>query len=124
MPLFAFYFRSMCWLLASHACLLMVLREVGWVAGWAAGNCFQLNICCRTFYVECRLQVHPVSGIITKIQSQPDRGIGRNAAFAQDDFVNAPWRYPDITRQPVLAELVWLKVLVKQDFSGVQARHG
>jgi len=65
----------------------------------------------RLFEIVFRLKVHPVTGAVAEVISEPDSGVGGDGAFAQNDFIDPTRRYPDGTRELVLTEIFRSQVL-------------
>src|SRR5436309_11403038 len=69
----------------------------------------------RLLEVEIRLQAHPVARRIAEVVRETQRGVGRDAALAENDLVNAPRRHADIARQRVLAQAARLQELLEEN---------
>lgn len=68
--------------------------------------------------------MRPVGGASSEVNRESYGGIGGDAPFSMDYLIDASWRDFYYAREFVLAEVLWLQILLHQYFSGVLARHG
>jgi len=59
------------------------------------------------------LDMHPVTGAVTEVISEPDRGVGTDGAFAKYDFIDSTWWHLDRPGKFILAEIIGSQVLIK-----------
>src|SRR5438309_10271279 len=83
--------------------------------GLTPGYCSRDTLPPRLLEVEIRLQAHPVARRIAEVVRETQRGVGRDAALAENDLVDAPRRHADIARQRVLAQAARLQELLEEN---------
>ena len=81
----------------------------------------------RILEVVVGLQTQPEAFAGAEGSRQPQRGVGADPAFAENDLVDAARWHVGRARQRVLAERHWLEKILQQDLTGVdvgQLVHG
>ena len=69
------------------------------------------------FQIKCRLQGHPELSRRAEIPRQPERGIRRDGALAENDFINTARRHSERPGEGVLAQADRREELLGENFA-------
>ncbi|OGQ96826.1 MAG: hypothetical protein A2521_04840 [Deltaproteobacteria bacterium RIFOXYD12_FULL_57_12] len=65
------------------------------------------------------MEIEPELCLHIKIAPESQCGIGGDGPAAMNNFIDTPWSYPDIFREPILTDSQWFKKLRKENFTGM-----